>query len=112
MLETELEVFRNIVGHKGELNNGSANSIVQFAFEQRKALPLTWKAYQLMLTAPISVSKDERTFSHLKFVKSVYHSTMGNKTLDNLMLLNCEKDLTYGLDMYHVLIQWASKPKR
>ena len=39
------------------------------------------------LTAPILVSKDERTFGHLKFVKSVYRSTMGNKRLDNLMLL-------------------------
>jgi hypothetical protein len=59
--------------------------------------------------ADISVAKDERTFSHLKFVKSVYRSTMGDKRLDNLMLLNCEKDLTDGLDMYQVVNQWASK---
>ena len=111
VLEAELEVFRNIVDRKEELKNGSTNSIVQFAYGQRKALPLTWKACQLMLTAPISVSKDERTFSHLKFVKNVYRSTMGDKRLDNLMLLNCEKDLTDDLDMYHVLNQWASKPR-
>ncbi|CAB4039033.1 Hypothetical predicted protein [Paramuricea clavata] len=58
VLEAELEVFRNIVDHKEELKNGSMNNIVQFAYEQRKTLPLTWKAYQLMLTAPISVAKD------------------------------------------------------
>jgi hypothetical protein len=109
VLEAELEVFKNIVDNKEELKNGSMNNIVQFAYEQRKTLPLTWKAYQLMLTAPISVAKDERTFSHLKFVKSVYRSTMGHKRLDNLMLLNCEKDLTDGLDMYQVVNQWASK---
>ena len=109
VLEAELEVFKNIVDNKEELKNGSMNNIVQFAYEQRKTLPLTWKAYQLMLTAPISVAKDERTFSHLKFVKSVYRSTMGDKRLDNLMLLNCEKDLTDGLDMYQVVNQWASK---
>ncbi|CAB4026294.1 zinc finger MYM-type 1-like [Paramuricea clavata] len=109
VLEAELEVFRNIIDHKEELKNGSMNNIVQFAYEQRKTLPLTWKAYQLMLTAPISVAKDERTFSHLKFVKSVYRSTMVDKRLDNLILLNCEKDLTDGLDMYQVVNQWASK---
>ncbi|CAB3988891.1 zinc finger MYM-type 1-like [Paramuricea clavata] len=109
VLEAELEVFKNIVDHKEELKNGSMDNIVQFAYEQRKTLPLTWKAYQLMLTAPISVAKNERTFSHLKFVKSVYRSTMGDKRLDNLMLLNCEKDLTDGLDMYQVVNQWASK---
>ncbi len=81
VLEAELEVFRNIVDHKEELKNGSTNSIVQFAYEQRKTLPLTWKAYQLMLTAPISVAKDERTFSDLKFVKSVYRSTMEDKLI-------------------------------
>ena len=57
----------------------------------------------MMLTAPISVAKDERTFSHLKFVKSVYRSTIGDKRSDNLMLLNCEKDLTDSLDMNDVL---------
>ena len=108
VLEAELEVFRNIVDHKEQLKNGSTNNVVQYAHEKRKALPLTWKAYQLMLTAPILVFKDERTFSQLKFVKSVHGSTMGNKRLDNLMLLNCEKDLTDGLDMYHVLSQWYS----
>ena len=112
VLEAELEVFRNIVDRTEELKNGSTNNIVQFAYEQTKVLPLTWKAYQLMLTAPISVSKDERTFSHLKFVKNVYRSIMGDKRLDNLMLLNCEKDLTDDLDMYHVLNLWASKPRR
>ena len=71
VLEAELEVFRNIVEHKEELKNGSTNTIIQLVYEQRKALSLTWKEYQLILTAPISVSKDGEIFSHLKFVKSV-----------------------------------------
>ena len=66
----------------------------------------------LMLTAPISVAKDERTFSHLKFVKGVYRSTMADKRLDNLMILNCEKDLTDSLDMKEVSKIWTSKPRR
>ena len=64
-----------------------------------------------MLTAPISVAKDERTFS-LKFVKGVYRSTMADKRLDNLMILSCEKDLTDSLDMKEVSKIWTSKLRR
>ena len=52
VLETELEVF--II----KLKNGRTNKIEHFAYKQSKTLPLTWQAYQLMLTAPISVSID------------------------------------------------------
>ena len=77
-----------------------------------------------MLTTLISVAKDERTFSHLKFVKDertfsrlkfvkgVYRSTIADKRLDNLMILNCEKDLTEPLDMKKMQKIWASKPRR
>ena len=91
VFQAEFEVFKNIVDSIPELLNQENAGVTQFAYMQRKTLPLTWKSYQLMLTAPISVAKDERTFSHLKFVKSVYRSAMGDKRLDNLMLLNSEK---------------------
>ena len=37
---------------------------------------------------------------------------MGDKRLDNLMLLNCEKDLTDSLDMINVVHQWSSAKQR
>ena len=115
VLAAELEVFANILSNSQEpsedkLTNGGR--VIQFAHDQRAILPLTWKLYKLMLTAPISVAKDERTFSHLKFVKGVYRSTMADKRLDNLMILNCEKDLTDSLDMKEVSKIWTSKPRR
>ena len=92
VLAAELEVFNNIVLNNEKLNSDNADEVIQFAYEQRKALPLTWKSYKLMLTAP--------TFSrHLKFVKSVYSSTMG------------DKGLTDALDMNYVLNKLASKPR-
>ena len=113
VFQAEFEVFKNIVDDTPALKKQENKDVIEFAFMQRKTLPLTWKSYQLMLTSPISVAKDERTFSHLKFVKNVYRSTMGDKKLDNLMLLNCEKDLTDSLDMIDVVHQWSSaKQKR
>jgi hypothetical protein len=55
--------------------------------------PFLAKAYRLLLTAASTVCKDERSFSKLKFVKSRCRNSMGNKTLDSLMPLACEKDL-------------------
>ena len=55
VLEAELEVFRNIADHKEELRNRSMSNIVQFAYELRKTLPLTWKT---------SVHANSSDFSH------------------------------------------------
>ena len=94
VLAAELEVFADILSNSqvsSEDKLASGDRVIQFAYDQRTILPLTWNLYKLMLTAPISVAKDERSFSHLKFVKGVYRSTMADKRLDNLMILNCEK---------------------
>ena len=115
VLEAELEVFSNILAgnqaaNPNKLDNG--DKVIKFVYNYRTTLLLTWKSYKPLLTAPVLVAKDERTFSHLKFVKGVYRSTMADKRLDNLMILNCEKDLPDALDMKKVLKIWASKPRR
>ena len=109
VLAAELEVFTKVPS-QDELASG--DRVIHFVYDHRAILPLTWKLYKLVLTAPISVAKDHETFSHLKFVKGVYRSTMADKRLDNLMILNCEKDLTDSLDIEDVLKIWASKPRR
>ena len=113
VLAAELDVFANILFSSrasSEDNLASGDRMIKFAYDQRAILPLTWKLYKLMLTAPISVAKDERSFSHLKFVEGVYRSTMADNRLN--MILNCEKDLTDSFDMKEVLEIWASKPLR
>jgi len=111
VLAAELELFKGIIDESTEIL-GNVSDAAQLAHRHRRILPLTWKSYQLLLTAPITVAKDERTFSHLKFIKNVYRSTMGDNRLDELMLLNCEKDLTDSVDLEDVLKKWALKPRR
>ncbi|KAJ8050308.1 hypothetical protein HOLleu_03461 [Holothuria leucospilota] len=69
VLTVELELFKGLLENAAVTN--SVSEAARLAHQHRRTLPLTWKAYQLLLTAPITVAKDERTFSHLKFVKSV-----------------------------------------
>jgi len=41
-----------------------------FSEEMKGTFPLTNRAYRLLLTAPVTVAKDERVFSRLKLVKT------------------------------------------
>ena len=59
-------------------------------------------AYQLLLTAPVSVAKDERTYSELKIVKNCLHSTMKDERLNDLVVLACENDLTDTINLKEI----------
>lgn len=69
--------------------------------------PLLAKAYRLLLTAAPTVCKGERSFSKLKFVKARCRNSMGNKRLDSLMLLACEKDLAEKIDLQNIAKVWS-----
>ena len=63
--------------------------------------------YKILVTLPIGSTKCERTFSKLKFVKNNLRSTMGQKQLNSLMLINVERDLTKVLDYEQVINSFA-----
>jgi hypothetical protein len=67
--------------------------------------PFHWQIRQLvrlMLTAPVTVASNERSFSQLKFVKNKLRTSMNDSRLTGFMLLTCEKDLTDTLDLEKV----------
>ena len=78
--------FSNILAHIR-----LAEQIAEFLEERKSIFPLT-DCYQLLLTIPVTVAKDERTFSHLKIVKTPLRTTMDDKKLESLLLLSCEKE--------------------
>ena len=76
-MHVDLEMFYDTIRLEAEEQPGTASDAAALAYAGRGALPLAWKCYKLLLTTPISVAKDERTFSVLKYVKNFYRSTMG-----------------------------------
>ena len=66
----------------------------KFSSKFKSAFPLTNNAYRLLLTAPVTVAKDERSFSRLKLIKTYLRTTMSNNRLEALLLLSYGKDLT------------------
>ena len=85
-VSVELELFRDRTSDETITNTAEA---IKLAFDNKSSLPQ--ECYKLLLTTPISVAKDERTFSVLKLVKNFYRSTMEDTRLDDLMVLRCEK---------------------
>ena len=60
-------------------------------FNLQSAFPELYTVYKILVTLPIGSTKCERTFSKLKFVKNNLRSTMGQKQLNSLMLINVER---------------------
>ena len=58
-LLAELEIFCNVISSQIDLKLESLQDIANFAFKKKNIFPSVRKAYQLLLTAPVSVSKDE-----------------------------------------------------
>ena len=79
-------------------------------FNLQSAFPELYTVYKSLLTLPIGSTKCERTFSKLKFVKNNLRSTMGQKRLNSLMVINVERDLTKALDYEKVINSFADTP--
>lgn len=65
VLLSELDIFSVMVSSE---QPSSVQEAAKYAHENQKTFPTVYKAYRLLLTAPVSVAKDERTFSKLKIV--------------------------------------------
>lgn len=78
----------------------------------KKILPTMNKIIRLMFTAPISTSSNERSFSKLKLIKNYLRSTMHADRLQNLMLLNTNKDMLDIVDIKKLVEKWASVKQR
>ena len=106
-METYINCFDKTAG-KPENIAGAAAEV----FRQRRVFPLTNRAYGLAFTSPISVAKNERTFSRLKIVKNFLRARMKDERLNSLMLLYCERDILDAIDIQHIALKWARQKKR
>ena len=88
------------------------SEIAAYSEERKTSFPLTNKCYHLLMTIPVSVAKDERTFSRLKLVKTPLRSTMSDSRLESLLLMSCEKDITDNIDIEDLAKDWANLKTR
>ena len=118
-LAAELDVFRSYcdkeVKQKEPLApfgvRDAANLAIQ-CHRKHNLFPNVAKIYRLLLTSPPSVCKSKRSFSRLKLLKTYLRSMMSQARLDQLMLLNCERDIVDSIDIESVVDNWAKVRQR
>ena len=103
-LEAELTIF---FGMPETSTAKSAADIARCAFNMKHIFPLVSKVVDLLQTAPVTVAKDERTFSKLSLIKNFHRSCMTDDRLKSLMVLACEKDLTESINLKHLAKIWS-----
>ena len=109
----EFEVFVNVVNEGNTTNPIQSLAEAAKEAEKRKHIfPLTSRVYRLALTAPVTVAGNERTFSKLKTVKTALRNSMSEHRLQNLILLNSERDITGSVDLDLLVEKWYMKTNR
>ena len=109
----EFEVFVNVVNEGNTTNPIQSLAEAAKEAEKRKHIfPLTSRVYRLALTAPVTVAGNERTFSKLKIVKTALRNSMSEHRLQNLILLNSERDITGSVDLDLLVEKWYMKTNR
>ena len=110
-LEAEFEIFPQVVG-RSQVPFKSVHDVRNLAYEHISIFPSIFEVFKLLFTAPVSVAKDERTFSKMKLIKNFLRSTMSDERLEDLILLAAEKDLTDKIDLDEAPKVWDSKKNR
>ena len=108
-VEAELQVLAELLPS----NVGNDNiKIVEVSEANKLSLLLANSIVRLMLTAPVTVASNERSFSQLKFVKNKLRTSMSDARLTGLMLLACERNLTDSLNLEKIAKEWSLLKKR
>ena len=68
--------------------------------------------YQFVLTLPITVASNERSFSKLKLIKNYLRSTMTNERLFHLIICSLEYDLLDQIDVEKLVNDWTKMKDR
>uniref|UniRef100_A0A674JMD8 TTF-type domain-containing protein n=1 Tax=Terrapene triunguis TaxID=2587831 RepID=A0A674JMD8_9SAUR len=74
--------------------------------------PNVFVALRIYLTLPVSHCNGERSFSHLKRIKSALHATMIQERLNSLTLLSIESEMVNSVDFSNLIETFAAAKAR
>ena len=93
LLGSEKNVFENIDADYPDPERKNAAKIVRKMFEDgvHEVLPVVYKVFSILATIPATSCSAERSFSALRRLKTCLRSTMGQKRLNSIALINVER---------------------
>jgi hypothetical protein len=104
----ELKIFREIVPE----NVRTAIQCLQYLRSTRYSFPNTAIAYRILLTVPVTVASDERSFSKLKLIKNYLRSTMSQDRFCGLAILSIENAIASTLDYKDPIHEYSTRKAR
>ena len=111
MLSAQLRLLPTLGSHK------TVPTIIEALREAgptvRNMLSECVKLCKLVMAAPTSVATAERSFSHLRYIKSYLRSTMGHARLTHLMIIHLFRAQSRNLNKEEILKEFVSRcPQR
>ncbi|XP_028412053.1 zinc finger MYM-type protein 1-like [Dendronephthya gigantea] len=93
LLGSEKNVYENIDADNPDPERKNAAEIVRKMFENgvHEVLPVAYKVFSILATIPATSCSAERSFSALRRLKTYLRSTMGQKRLNSIALINIER---------------------
>lgn len=110
------DLFLELKDLKWVLPNDIKNAFEVLNFlnvgSRQECYPQAWIAYRILLTIPVTVASNERSFSKLKLIKSYLRSTMSQERLNGLAMQSIEPDLVIEFNYNTMIANFASQCAR
>jgi len=84
------------------------SAVVKLLQQSGHLYPKLSKVYNFILTLPVSVASNDRSFSKMKLIKNYLRSILTNEKLEHLLLCSVERDLIEKLDLSKLANNWVS----
>ena len=105
-------LFYEIQQLKSKIRESNSIENVLNAVQATGAYPRAQRVYQYLLTIPISIASNERSFSKLKMIKNYLRTTMTDERLFYLMMCAIEKDHLDKINLNDLAKNWAKMKDR
>ena len=107
MLYTELQLLQSTID-----KCSGVDEVARILQSIGDGYPNASLLYTFLLTLPVTVASNERSFSKMKLLKNHLRSTLTADKFENLMLCAIEKDILDGADLSVLADEWATRKKR
>jgi len=116
-IEISSDFTRQVLSFKSIINQielPNILSMVNYIIENdlSSSFPDIITACSIFLTIPVTVASAERSFSKLKLVKNYLRNTISQERLNNISILNIERERTEELNIDQIINNFANQKAR
>ena len=111
-LKLHFDMFRDVCSQKQLCISNVQDMIKTFQSSETglcQLLPELLKVLKLFLTIPVTTCTAERSFSHLRRIKTYLRSTIGQSRLNHIAILSCYLEETDIINIHDVYTEFVSR---